>query len=82
MCLSALGKPRTVLESRVRTDGALTDIVGQFAGGTARPLTPEIVERGEHLLQMDGRAVWDCAIREVPAVIREVLAAGEVRVSV
>jgi 3-oxoacyl-[acyl-carrier-protein] synthase III len=64
---------RGILSSKLGTDGSLAEIVGQFAGGTRKPLTPEVVAKGEHLLTMDGRAVWDCAMREVPKVIREAL---------
>lgn len=67
---------RGLIASKLRTDGSLTGIVGQYAGGTIKPLTPEIVANGEHLLSMNGRAVWDCAVQEVPAVIHEVLASA------
>jgi 3-oxoacyl-[acyl-carrier-protein] synthase-3 len=67
---------RGILHSRLYTDGSLTEIVGQYAGGTREPLTPEVVANGKHHLKMDGRAVWDCASREIPRVVREVLDAG------
>ncbi|MBI4820357.1 MAG: ketoacyl-ACP synthase III [Deltaproteobacteria bacterium] len=69
-----------IIQSRLHTDGSLTEIVGMYGGGTREPLTPELVARGGHFLRMDGRAVWDCAVREVPAVIREVLAAANLSV--
>jgi len=71
---------RGLLESRLHTDGALTGIVGQYGGGTADPLTAELVAERRHKLTMDGRAVWDCAVREMPAVVREVLEAQGVGV--
>ena len=64
---------RGLLQSAMHTDGSLTGIVGQYGGGTADPLTAELVAGRRHKLVMDGRAVWDCAIREMPAVVREVL---------
>ncbi|MFO0726542.1 MAG: ketoacyl-ACP synthase III [Myxococcota bacterium] len=67
---------RGILASRLHTDGSLTHIVGQYSGGTVQPLTPENVRNGDHLLKMDGRAVWDCGVREVPAVIHEALEAA------
>ncbi len=66
---------RGFLESRLRSDGSLTGIVGQFVGGTRQWYTPEAIARHEVKLQMDGRAVWDCASRELPAVMHEVVAA-------
>jgi 3-oxoacyl-[acyl-carrier-protein] synthase-3 len=64
-----------IIESRLRTDGSLAHIVGQYGGGTKDPLTPELVADKRHKLTMDGRAVWECAIKEMPAIVREVLAA-------
>jgi 3-oxoacyl-[acyl-carrier-protein] synthase-3 len=65
-----------ILQSRLRTDGSLTGIVGQYVGGTREWYSPEAVAQGRIKLEMDGRAVWDCAARELPEVVREVVAAG------
>jgi len=70
-----------IIDSRLRTDGSLADIVGQFGGGTRDPLTPELVAEKRHKLTMDGRAVWDCATREMPAVVRELLESQKMAVS-
>jgi 3-oxoacyl-[acyl-carrier-protein] synthase III len=67
---------RGIVASKLGTDGTLTEIVGQYAGGTRQPLTPTILEAGGHYLTMNGRAVWECAVREVPAVIHDVLRAA------
>jgi 3-oxoacyl-[acyl-carrier-protein] synthase III len=72
---------RRIIDSRLRTDGSLAEIVGQFGGGTRDPLTPELVAEKRHKLRMDGRAVWDCATREMPAVVRELLEAQKMTVS-
>ena len=71
---------RGILQSRMHTDGSLADIVGQFAGGTREPLTVDVVAKKRHTVKMDGRAVWDCAMREMPGVVREVLDAEGVDV--
>jgi len=65
-----------ILQSKLRTDGSLTHIVGQYVGGTIEGYTPEAVRDGRIKLEMDGRAVWDCATTELPAVIREVVEMG------
>jgi 3-oxoacyl-[acyl-carrier-protein] synthase-3 len=67
---------RGILASRLHTNGAEAEIIGQFAGGTREPLTPENVAAGRHRLTMDGRAVWESAVREVPRVVNEVLEAA------
>ncbi len=72
---------RGLLASKLRTDGSLAHIVGQYGGGTIDPLTAELVAERRHKLVMDGREVWDCAVREMPAVVREVLALGNATVS-
>lgn len=67
---------RGFLQSRLRTDGSLTGIVGQYVGGTREWYSPEAIADGRVKLEMDGRAVWDCAVRELPAVVREVVEAS------
>src|SRR5262249_48613631 len=57
-----------ILVSKLHADGSLTDIVGQFIGGTKHWLTPEAVRDGKIRLEMDGRAVWDCATKVLPEV--------------
>jgi len=61
-----------ILVSKLHADGSLTGIVGQYIGGTREWLTPEAVRDGKVRLEMDGPAVWDCATRVLPEVIREV----------
>lgn len=65
-----------ILESRLHADGKLTGIVGQYVGGTQTWLTPELVRDGKIKLEMDGRAVWDCAVSVLPQVIKQVVEAG------
>jgi 3-oxoacyl-[acyl-carrier-protein] synthase III len=67
---------RGFLESRLRSDGGLTGIVGQYVGGTQSWYTPESIANGDVKLVMDGRAVWDCAVDVLPKVIHEVVEAG------
>lgn len=70
-----------ILESRLHTDGSLTEIVGRFVGGTKEPLTPQALEEGTHHLKMDGKAVWACATTVIPEVVREVLSARQMSVA-
>jgi 3-oxoacyl-[acyl-carrier-protein] synthase-3 len=62
-----------ILVSRMHADGNLTHIVGQYVGGTETWYTPELVRDGKVRIEMDGRAVWDCAVRVLPELIDEVL---------
>ncbi|MBI5493466.1 MAG: ketoacyl-ACP synthase III [Deltaproteobacteria bacterium] len=64
---------RGILAGRVHTDGSLTGIVGQYAGGSVEPLTAEVLKTGRQFIRMDGKAVWACAERVLPQVVGEVL---------
>ncbi len=70
---------RGFLESRLKTDGSLTGLVGQYIGGTKTWYTPEAITNGSVKLEMKGRAVWDCAVDVLPKVIHEVVEAGGYR---
>ena len=73
-------KNRRIIDSRLHTNGSLAEIVGQYGGGTRDPLTPELVAEKRHKLRMDGRAVWNCAVAEMPAVVRDLLESQNVTV--
>lgn len=43
--------------------------VGISGGGSARPLTPESLHAGEHLIHMNGRRVLEMATKKLPEVV-------------
>ncbi len=49
----------------IKADGENRNILTLPAGGSAVPLTPESVEKNEHMLAMDGRAVYRIAVRKM-----------------
>lgn len=59
--------------SRLVCDGDLWELVQVPGGGTARPLDASALESGEHLFEMDGRAVRDYVLTMLPKLIDEVL---------
>lgn len=63
-----------ILVSKLRADGSLTGIVGQYVGGTKTWLTPDLVRDNKVKLEMDGKAVWACATTVLPEIVREILA--------
>jgi 3-oxoacyl-[acyl-carrier-protein] synthase-3 len=65
-----------ILESRLHNDGTLTEIIGQYIGGTRQWFTPEAVAENKIVVTMDGRAIWDVAVRELPELMRELVTAG------
>ena len=74
--ISASEDDRGVLQTKLRTDGSLAGIVGQYIGGTKEWYSEEAIREERLVLEMDGKAVWDCATRELPAVMHEVVEAG------
>ncbi len=57
----------------IKSDGENRDILTLPSGGSALPLTPESVEKGEHYLSMDGRAVYRIAVRRMRSSALKVL---------
>lgn len=54
-------------------DGSGRDALRLRAGGSRRPASRETVERGEHYVSMDGPAVYQFAVRAIPAAATEAL---------
>lgn len=54
-------------------DGAGGCLLDRPVGGTARPITPELIASGQHFLKMDGRNVFKWAIKAVTETIRCVI---------
>lgn len=65
---------RGILAGALRSDGRGKDVVVMPGGGSIAPYTAESLARGEQFIRMDGKGVWEWATRELPAVIRAVLA--------
>jgi len=68
-------RPVERLAATAGTDGSRADILTLVAGGTRRPFSLEVAERGEHKdIVMEGRAVFKEAVTRMTAASREVLA--------
>lgn len=61
-------------------DGAGGCMLDRPVGGTARPITPELIASGQHYLKMDGRNVFKWAIKAVTETIRLVIDKAGVQV--
>lgn len=70
-----------IFVSKLHADGSLTEIVGQYVGGTREWLTPEAVRDGRVALEMDGPKVWDCATKVLPEVIKSCLEEAKMTVN-
>jgi len=66
-------KDRGMLATTLRTDGALTDILGIFGGGSRRPLSAEMIADNGNKIKMRGREVYKFATRMLPEVVAQTL---------
>jgi 3-oxoacyl-[acyl-carrier-protein] synthase-3 len=61
----------------IKADGQYKDILSVPAGGSACPVSEQVIEEGRHYLQMDGPAVFKVAVRKMKkAAARAVERAG------
>jgi 3-oxoacyl-[acyl-carrier-protein] synthase-3 len=70
-----------VLYSRMGCDGRLEDLIVAPVGSAALPPTAELIQQGQHLIQMKGREVYKFAVPKFVEIIREALAATGVKAS-
>jgi 3-oxoacyl-[acyl-carrier-protein] synthase-3 len=56
---------RGILSAYMRSDGTLADLLQRPRGGSACPVTPEIIESGDYYIQMQGREVFKNAVRSM-----------------
>ncbi len=64
---------RGVLATKLRTDGAMTGILGIYGGAGPRPDTEEALRGGTHKIKMRGREVYKVATRLLPEIVAESL---------
>jgi len=58
-------KGRGILSSFMRSDGSLADLLHRPAGGSLRPVTPEVLADGTNCIMMAGREVFKNAVRSM-----------------
>ena len=62
-----------VLGLELSSHGTLADLVGVRAGGSREPASADTLARGGHYFRMNGRAVTEFVIAEVPAAVGRLL---------
>jgi 3-oxoacyl-[acyl-carrier-protein] synthase-3 len=62
-----------ILSVHLGADGTGADLLTVPAGGTAEPLTPELLAAGEQYIHMNGNEVYKFAIRAIPRVTKQAL---------
>ena len=66
-------EPGGVLAFDLGSDGKQGMVLRMEGGGSANPLSHEVIERGQNYLQMDGRAVFKFATRILPQSTKTLL---------
>ncbi len=61
----AEGPGRAVVSTHIFADGAQWEHLNQPAGGTRKPASHETVEKREHFVKMNGKAVFSHAVRNI-----------------
>lgn len=69
-----------ILSYQLGSDGKLGEALIVPGGGTRKPFSQEVLDRGEHFLSMDGRAVFKWAVRLIPQVVEDLLASAEMSI--
>ncbi len=67
---------RGVLSTHIFADGTLTEILNQPAGGSQKPLTPELLAGRQQFVKMNGREVYKHAVRNMASACVTALSAN------
>ncbi len=71
--LGKSGADQGLLSYMLGAEGDGGELLSQPGGGTAEPITPELLKTGRQFVQMDGRAVFKWAVRRVADASLQVL---------
>lgn len=71
--LGAVGQRYGVIDFELRSRGDAHRLIRIEAGGSRSPVTHDVITAGDHLFRMEGRAVRDFVIDEVPPAVTTLL---------
>ncbi len=71
--VQASDQPGGVLASVLRSDGSGSELLIIPAGGSAQPITAEVLEKNQHTIHMNGREVYKFATRVIDRTTRDVM---------
>jgi len=66
-------KASGILSYKLASEGSLGQSLVVPGGGAKKPFCKEVLDRREHMLEMDGRVVFKWAVRLIPGVVDELL---------
>jgi 3-oxoacyl-[acyl-carrier-protein] synthase-3 len=70
-----------ILALRIRSDGALADIITLPAGGSRHPITPELLAERQNCIHMRGNETFKLAVKAMESVLMEVIQDAGIRQS-
>jgi len=71
--LAADGQPRGLLAAKIQSDGALAQSLMIPGGGTAMPLSAEVLEEKRHKVFMRGQDIFKVAVKNLYSATKEAL---------
>ena len=72
-------KDHGLLSTHLHTDGTQAEILNIPGGGSAKPFSPEVLDKREQYVRMNGREVYKTAVRVLEQCSREALERNGVR---
>lgn len=73
--LQPTGPEKGILAWNLGADGSGRDIITILAGGSQMPISHQVIDEKLHLAKMDGQKVFVFALRKVPVITKQTLAA-------
>jgi len=71
--LSAQGKPRGILSTKLLSDGALAHSLMIPAGGSVSPVTHDLLEQGQNKVHMRGQDIFKVAVKNLYSASKNAL---------
>lgn len=68
-----------IMTSSCHAEGAHAELLWMEAGGTKMPITPDVLEKGQHFMKMKGKEIFKNATRTMAACCHESLNAADVK---
>jgi 3-oxoacyl-[acyl-carrier-protein] synthase-3 len=72
------GGDQGILSTHLHSDGSLWQLLYIPGGGSLNPLTPEMIEKGDYCIRMQGNEVFKHAVRALIDVAREALETNKI----
>jgi 3-oxoacyl-[acyl-carrier-protein] synthase III len=70
--------PNVIMTSHLHADGSLADLLTFEAGGARKPLTQDVLDKGEHFMKMKGREIFKNAVRAMATTCKEAMTATNI----